>query len=65
MFCRGELSENLPPASACQLVVVIARSHVHLTADVGQKRKTRDGPLDLQREQQTFDYIENECMLKV
>ena len=52
----------MPPADTCQLVVIIARSHVHLTADVGQKRKTRDTSLE---QRIGFDYIENEFMFKV
>lgn len=59
---RSELSETISPESACQLVAIIARSHLLLTAGVGKKRKSRDNP---QREQQIFDYIENEFMLMV
>lgn len=55
----SELKESLPAASACELVVVIARSHSLLTASTGRKRKAS---LGLQREQHTFDYIENEFM---
>ncbi len=62
LFCRSELKESLPAASACELVVVIARSHSLLTASTGRKRKAS---LGLQREQHTFDYIENEFMQEV
>jgi hypothetical protein len=38
---------------------------MNLTADVGQKRKNTDSSLDPQREEHSFDYVENEFMLKV
>ena len=60
-YFRSELSA-VPPESSCQLVTIIARSHLLLTAGVGKKRKSSENP---QREQQIFDYIENEFMLKV
>lgn len=48
--------------SACESVLVIARSHLVLSADVGQKRKERDIP---QKEEHVFDFSENDFMLKV
>lgn len=46
-----------------ELVVIIARSHVALSADVCKKRKERG--ITPQREHNVFDYVENEFMLKV
>lgn len=65
-FCRSELRENLSPTTACELLIVIGRSHLLHTADVGKKRKARgNSSLNIQREHHVFDYVENEFMFKV
>lgn len=65
VFCRSELRET--PTTACELLVVIGRSHLLCTADVGKKRKARgnNSSLNIQREHHVFDYVESEFMFKV
>ena len=48
-----------------ELVVIIARSHLVLSADIGQKRKGMDDLTIPQKEELTFDFYENEFLLKV
>lgn len=58
------MSEHFPSInSSNQLVIVIARSHLVLSVDVGKKRKNKASGTP--KEQQIFDYFENEIMLKV
>ena len=58
----------LPPGSpgSCELVAVIARSHMVASVGpvVGRKRKDRDVP-STQEKHLVFDYFENEFLMKV
>ena len=63
MLCA--LGREEVPADYCQLVVVVARSHSVLIADVGKKRRANASALEVQKNVYSFDYPENETMLKV
>ncbi len=63
-MCRKELKDAMPSGS-CEVVVVVARSHMMASvAPIGHKRKDRDVP-SAQAKQLVFDYFENEFFMKV
>ncbi len=45
--------------------MVVARSHLMMTADTGQKRKKKGSGGSERKEHPVFDYHENEFLLKV